>query len=105
MEKLMEMDALLKFMKDHFMMEIGTWTPCTAKENFFGTLENALTMEILKMDKEQDTEFTQRELKLTLEKYKTANSMGKVDTFSTTQNHTRNKTKWFTKESLKIIKS
>jgi hypothetical protein len=68
MEKLMVMDALLKFMTGLFTMENGTWMLCTDKESSSGISENANTKEILKMDKEQEMEFTKRELKHTLDK-------------------------------------
>jgi hypothetical protein len=68
MEKPMVMDALLKFMTGLFMMENGTWMLCMDKESSNGISENANTKEILKMDKEQEMEFTKRELKHTLDK-------------------------------------
>ena len=61
MEKLMVMDALLKFMMGLFTMENGTWMLCMDKESSNGISENANTKEILKMDKEQEMEFTKRE--------------------------------------------
>jgi len=104
-EKLMEMDALHKFMKDLSTTENGTWTPCMARAILNGTLENARTKATSKTDKELEKEFTKRELKHILDRLKTDNSMEKEDMFSIIQNHIKKKAKLCTKENLKIIKS
>lgn len=105
MEKLMVMDALLKFMTGLFMMENGTWMLCMEKESFSGISENANTKEILKMDKELEMEFTERELKHTPGKLKMGNFMEKDNTFSIIPNQTRRITKSSTKVNSKTIKS
>jgi 3-deoxy-D-arabino-heptulosonate 7-phosphate (DAHP) synthase len=101
----MVMAALHRFMMDHFTMESGIWMPCTAKESFSGTSENAHTKEHLKMGREQEKEFTKRVLKHILDRLKMDNSMEKADMYSITQNHTKKITWSSMKVNLKTIKS
>jgi CRISPR/Cas system CSM-associated protein Csm2 small subunit len=105
MEKLILKVALLKFMRALYTMENGLWMPCMEKESFYGTLDNALTKVNSRKDKEQEKEFTKRELKPIQDKLKTDNSMEKVHMFSIIQSHLKKRIKLFTKEISRIIKS
>jgi hypothetical protein len=93
MVKPMETDVLHRYKRGLCMMENGIWTLCMAKENLPGIMGNALMKVISKKELELDKEFTKKESKHTLDKFKMANSMDKELMNSTTLNHTKKKTK------------
>ena len=83
----------------------GTWIPCMERVSFYGTLENAPTKVISKVDKELVKEFTEKELKHIPEAFKTDNSMEMEHMSSITHNHTRKRTRWSMKEYSDITRS